>query len=79
MAKGLSVTVGNHHGAFEKAMRKFKKKVENDGILRDYREREHFVSPSEQRKIDKKRAINRRKKKQRDAQKSLDSNRNGRV
>lgn len=79
MGKGLRVDVGNHPNAFEKAMRQFKKKVENDGRLKEMRERERYTSPSEQKQIDKKRAINRRKKKDRDSKKALDRLRNGKL
>lgn len=79
MGKGLRVEVGNHPNAFEKAMRQFKKKVENDGRLKEMRERERYTSPSEQKQIDRKRAMNRRKKKDRDAKKALDRMRNGKL
>ncbi len=36
---------------FEKALRRFKKKWEKAGILRDVRSRTHYVKPSEARKI----------------------------
>ena len=36
--------------ALEKALKRFKKKVEAAGILKDVRKREHFVKPSVQRK-----------------------------
>ena len=38
---------------FEKALRRFKKKWEKAGILRDVRSRTHYVKPSEARKIAK--------------------------
>jgi small subunit ribosomal protein S21 len=46
--KGLSVEVKN--GDFNKALRIFKKKVQEDGILQELREREHYTKPSELRK-----------------------------
>ena len=46
--KGLSVEVRN--GDFNGAMRKFKKKVQEAGIIQEIRERQHYVKPSEQRK-----------------------------
>lgn len=45
---GLSVEVRN--GDFNKALRMFKKKVQNDGIIQEYREREFYEKPSEKRK-----------------------------
>lgn len=45
---GLTVTVRN--GDFAYALRKFKKKVQEDGILQELRERQHFTKPSEKRK-----------------------------
>jgi len=45
---GLSVEVRN--GDFNKALRIFKKKVTEAGIIQEIRERQHYVKPSEQRK-----------------------------
>jgi small subunit ribosomal protein S21 len=45
---GLTVEVRN--GDFAYALRKFKKKVQEDGILQELRERQHFTKPSEKRK-----------------------------
>ena len=45
---GLTVEVRN--GDFNYAMRKFKKKVQEDGILQELREREFFTKPSLKRK-----------------------------
>lgn len=45
---GLTVQVRN--GDFAYAMRKFKKKVQEDGILQELRERQHYTKPSEVRK-----------------------------
>lgn len=38
-------------GKFEKAIRLFKKKVDDNGILKDLREKEHYVKPSIKRKL----------------------------
>lgn len=46
--KGLSVEVRN--GDFNFALRKFKKKVQEDGILQELREREYYTKPSLKRK-----------------------------
>lgn len=42
--KGLHVEVRN--GDFNYALRKFKKKVQEDGILQELREREFYTKPS---------------------------------
>jgi small subunit ribosomal protein S21 len=41
------VREGEH---FEKALKRFKKKVEAAGILKDLRRREHFLKPSVRKK-----------------------------
>jgi small subunit ribosomal protein S21 len=47
-SKGLTVEVRN--GDFNYALRKFKKKVQEDGILQELRQREFFEKPSLKRK-----------------------------
>ena len=47
MLKGLAVEVRNNDVNF--ALRKFKKKIQEDGILQDIRKREFFEKPSETR------------------------------
>ena len=46
--QGLSVEVRN--GDFNFALRKFKKKVQEAGIIQELRERQHYTKPSEKRK-----------------------------
>jgi len=46
---GKSVTVND--GNVEKALRKFKKKIQNSGLLFELKEREHYVKPTTQRKL----------------------------
>ena len=46
--QGLTVEVRN--GDFNFAMRKFKKKVQEAGIIQELRERQHYTKPSEKRK-----------------------------
>ena len=46
--KGLCVEVRN--GDFNKALRIFKKKVQEAGVIQEIRERQHYVKPSEVRK-----------------------------
>ena len=38
-------------GNVEKAMRKFKKKIQNSGLLLELRERETYVKPTTRRKV----------------------------
>jgi len=54
-------------GGFEKAMRKFKKKVMNENILQEVRDRQYFMKPSEKRNRAKAAARQRWKKKQRES------------
>jgi small subunit ribosomal protein S21 len=58
--KGKRVQV--HDGNVEKALRKFKKKITEDGLLQEVRDRQEFVKPTTQRKIDKSKAKSRWKK-----------------
>jgi ribosomal protein S21 len=58
--QGLYVEVRN--GDFAKAMRKFKKKVSDDGILQDLRSKEYYVSKGTKRRLDKLAAIRRYQK-----------------
>ncbi len=48
---GLSVIVED--GKFEKALRLFKKKVDDSGIIKEYRDRMEYVKPTTQRKMKK--------------------------
>lgn len=59
--KGLSVVVVNDQ--VEKAMRKFKKKVIESGLLRELKEREFYEKPTTARKKAKSAAKNRWRKK----------------
>ena len=59
--RGLSVEVRN--GDFNFALRKFKKKVAEDGILQELRQREFYEKPSTKRAKAKKAGIARWKKK----------------
>jgi small subunit ribosomal protein S21 len=36
--------------SFESALRRFKKKIEQDGILREVRDRKHYEKPSERKR-----------------------------
>ena len=46
----------------EKALRKFKKKVQNSGILNDLREREFYIKPTTARKLQRSAATTRWRK-----------------
>ncbi len=49
--KFLGKTVFVQDGNVEKAMRKFKKKIQNSGLLLELRERETYVKPTTRRKL----------------------------
>lgn len=49
MGKSVIVNDGN----IEKALRKFKKKIANSGLLFELKERETYVKPTTQRKLKK--------------------------
>lgn len=54
---GSSVLVQD--GNYEKALRKFKKKINDSGLLNDLREREFYEKPTTERKRKKSAAKNR--------------------
>ena len=58
--KGRKVQVTDNN--VEKALRKLKKKVTESGLLQEVRDRQEFVKPTTQRKIDKSKAKSRWKK-----------------
>lgn len=57
---GRSVLVAD--GNVEKALRKFKKKIQNSGLLLELRERETYTKPTTKRKVKKGAAKSRWKK-----------------
>lgn len=59
--QGRSVIVTD--GNIEKALRKFKKKIQSSNILNDVREKEHYTKPSVDRKLRRSAAKNRWRKK----------------
>ena len=61
MKRGLSVTVGPD-GNVEKAMRKFKKKVQDSRLLLELRDRQHYTKPTTKRKLKRNSARGRWKK-----------------
>ena len=62
--KGRRVLVQD--GNFEKALRKFKKKISDMDVLQEVRDREQFVKPTVQRKLAKSQAKRRWQKYLRD-------------
>jgi len=62
---GRKVIVGPD-GNVEKALRKFKKKILESGLIQEIRDRQEFVKPTTKRKIDKSKAKSRWKKYLRD-------------
>ena len=55
--KGVQVR-GDDQRAFEKAFRTFNKKCQTIGIVKEVRERQHYVKPSEKKRLAKKAAVN---------------------
>ena len=61
--KEFGSTVVVEDGKFEKALREFKKKVEDSGLLMNIRERQAYIKPTTKRKMAKSAAKKRWKKK----------------
>ena len=59
---GIYVEVRNND--VNKALRIFKKKLQNEGVLQEYKERQHYVKPSEKKRKDKAAGKKRWEKKQ---------------
>lgn len=55
--RGTSVTVKD--GNVEKALRKFKKKIQDSGKLEELREREQFTKPTTERRMARNKAVRR--------------------
>ena len=49
---GSTVILGDYDNV-EKALRKFKKKIANTGLIQDLRDREYYIKPTEKRKLKK--------------------------
>ena len=60
----MSITVQVRNGNLEQAMRVLKKKVQKEGIIKDYRAKSVFEKPSERKRRKKKEGIANFKKKQ---------------
>jgi small subunit ribosomal protein S21 len=61
--KHFGLTVVVEDGKFEKALRTFKKKVEESGLLKEVKDRQQYVKPSIKRKLAKSAAKKRWQKK----------------
>ena len=55
--RGVKVR-GDDQRAFDKAFRTFNKKCQNLGIVKEVRERQHYIKPSEKKRLAKKAAVN---------------------
>lgn len=51
--KTFGLTVIVEDGKFEKALRLFKKKVDDSGLIKEYRDRMEYVKPTTRRKMAK--------------------------
>ena len=60
----LSITVQVRQGNLEQAMRVLKKKVQREGIIKDFRAKSVYEKPSEKKRRKKKEGIANFKKKQ---------------
>lgn len=67
--RGLSVEVRN--GDINSALRKFKKKVQDSGLLQELRAREFYEKPTTKRKREKAQAVSRWQKKVRQQEERL--------
>lgn len=47
--------------AIDRALKRFKKKMEKSGVLREYRGRQFFVKPSEKRRVEIGKAVYKQK------------------
>ena len=52
-----------HKGeSFESALRRFKRQIEKEGILREIRDRKHYEKPSEKKRKKRSKSFSRRKR-----------------
>lgn len=52
------LTVKVRNGQVDKALKRFKRKVKDEGIIRDFRKHEFYQKPSEKRRAKRKRRKN---------------------
>lgn len=62
LPKNFGLTVEVQNGNVEQALRKFKKKVNNDGKIQEYRDRCEYTKPTTSRTKAKKQAVSRNNK-----------------
>ncbi|MEA1987164.1 MAG: 30S ribosomal protein S21 [Candidatus Marinimicrobia bacterium] len=60
----IQVTVHDNEN-LERALRRFKKKFEKAGIVKDLRKNDYFIKPSERKRVEKTKAIRRIKRMER--------------
>lgn len=70
VTRGVQVR-GDDQRSFEKAFRQFNKKCQNVGIVKEVRERQHFIKPSEKKRLAKKAAINKTRRERQTERKRL--------
>lgn len=54
----VGITIGENE-SIDKALRRFKKKYERSGILKEYKKRTFFVKPSVKKRMEKMKAVRR--------------------
>ena len=59
----MAVVVRKENESFEQLMKRFKRRVQEDGILQELKKREYYLSPSQKRKKKSKEAEARLRKK----------------
>lgn len=57
----VGITIGDNE-SIDKALRRFKKKYERSGVLKEYKKRTFFVKPSIKKRMEKMKAIRRSQK-----------------
>ena len=68
------VKVGENEN-LERAIKRFKKKVDDEGILKEYRERQYFKKPSVIKREKRKEAVRKAQLKQRQDEKKFEKGR----
>ena len=59
----MSITVEVRGGNLEKAMRVLKKKIQKDGLMKEFKDKQYYQKPSEIKREKKKQGIKNYKKK----------------
>lgn len=55
--KSMSTVTARENESLETLIKRFKKKVDNEGILKEYRYRQYFVKPSMKKRLKMKESI----------------------